>query len=1151
MDNYYKILDTAMNIIAPGSRFAQSKIIEDSVKDVLINKYGSEWAEKKELFLDCYESLRNCFRKEAYVGDIPYFYSMYYMLLNIPKVQLVLLQLMRKKRVSKELKVLDIGSGVGTTTFALLDLITLLDNLCELYGEESFFDSVKIYSIEGSADNINVFKENISYFTGRLKNISNIDKVKIVSPKQADINNYKINRIYDLVILSNIINEIEFKKRKDLLIRISKNLTTNGDIILIEPASETAAKSLNRLKNEIQNITNLKSIAPCGNCNQCDQCWIFQTCDISNGVLTSYIDSLYAEKYDTKYKDDFYNNRLKWGYCILSNSCLSDECSDLSALPLNVEITIKVNIVGNRINNSYRFCDGHGNKGLIVGTEIELGYYKFGDFIEIANAVIKASDTIKILFSTNSKIRKFYSNSDMSKSIFNNVQKENLRYILKRLWGFDDFREGQFELIKGALMGKDILGILPTGAGKSICYHLPALLGNGVSLIVSPLKSLIKDQITNLKNIGFEFVDYIDSSKSQSEKKKTLNRFKAGSLKLLYVSPERLQMRDFQFELKGILENFSIDYFIIDEAHCASEWGHDFRPSYLKLVDVVSTVSSANIIAVTATASPKVKEDILNIFNIKRENVICSKSLDRNEISFQVINLPIEESKDDSLKKVLLEYVPKILHKKDIAELHKDGAGIIFTIYANPKGTSTIPYGTNYILNEVRESGIDSNLYHASLNDIDREDIQEKYKKDIFPLLVSTKGFGMGIDKSNIRYIVHMCYSNSLEAYYQEAGRSGRDRQHAHSIIISRARTIDCIQNLDSIDNYEPRCINGWTCSYTKGMKCDYGMQSKFISSSYPKAEEMTRKLHAFYRELIMKSNNKPKFVFSVDRNDSSTYQTYLFYFQTQGIIENYFTLKYVNNAMEFGVEVNQSKLKKIDITNVIEQIVLRLQNFKKQKYNMLESIWEYVNNTSKCRRQFLMDYFQDTVSYGAEGCKFCDVEGISEEKSISVTRPLKIKKLFVEYHTLMTTNNFDYDKIKELLHNLIEENEQESAKIRAMKHLEDYTDNPIALYFRSIITLKRDKADAYSRNQVNELFLSILKSHKNYAAIGVLNDVIDIDEELAEKILINNEALISNPVLATDLFKKLKTVKTKEIVYKMFINRKINSFNNVLARRA
>jgi len=729
--------------------------------------------------------------------------------------------------------------------------------------------------------------------------------------------------------------------------------------------------------------------------------------------------------------------------------------------------------------------------------------------------------------------------------------RENLTYLLKKLWGFDDFREGQFDLIKGALMGKNMLGILPTGAGKSICYQLPALLGNGVSIVVSPRQSLIRDQMTNLTRIGFEYVDYIDPSKSSDEKRETFSRFQAGSLKILYVSPESLQMREFQLELKEALRNISLDYFIIDEAHCVSEWGHDFRPSYLRLLDVVTTVGPATVIAVTATASPRVKEDILNIFKIKEENVICSKSLDRPEISLQVMNLPIESGKEIPLRKALLEDIPTILHKKTVHELHMKGSGVIFTIFATAKGSTTRSYGTNYILNEVKASGIESNLYHSKLSDLERSEIQDDFKTDKFPLLVTTMGFGMGIDQSNLRYIIHMCYSNSLEAYYQEIGRAGRDGQHAHAVIISRARTTACLQYQEGIDDYEPQCIYGWRCKYTNGTKCDYGMQAKFISDNYPSAREMTRHLNECYQFLVQTSNGSPKFTFTIHSAHSSKYQITLFYFQRQGIIVDYHTLRELDDgSMEFEVEVNQSVLIVSNLESVIERIVTRLQSYKRQRYNMLDSIWEYVNNDTKCRRQFLMDYFQDPVSYGREGCGFCDVEGISEEKSISVTRALKIDQLLTDYHCLMATNRFDYNKANALLKIMTEENEQERAKIRAMKYLEDNVDNPVALYFRSLITLKRDKSDANARNQAYELVSSIFRNKGTMAAIGVLNDIIDIDEKLAEEILMMNEPLIIKAEVANALMKELKSDAARELVYKLFIHSKVNDLNNQLGRR-
>ena len=861
MDNKYFILDKAINLIAPGNRFTQSKIIEDSIIDVLIDKYGSDWKQQSQRFFDAYEALRKNFRKESYYGDVPYFYLMYYMPLNIPKVQLVFLQLMRKKKLSRKLNILDIGSGVGTTTVAIIDLILLLDNLCELYGEDSFFDAISISTLEGSKDNITVYKKYISFFSERLSEDFCFDKVEINSPELVDMEMSEIQGNYDVIILSNVISEIEdYWYRSYYLISLRKNLTVNGDLIIIEPASKSKAKSMNKLKYDVCTSTDLKSFAPCGVSKECGQCWIFQTCDIANSDLVSFIDRLYEEKHTSKYQDTFYNERLKWAYCILSCNAPQELSSDLSASQYGVPTKVKIYIVGNRNNNTYVICDGKGNKGILTGKDIELGYFKFGDLLELENVIVSVSNTYRITLLPESNVTHHYSNTESTKTKYPILQERNLVYLLNRFWGFKHLREGQLELISEALKGSDILGILPTGAGKSICYQLPAILGSGVSIVVSPLKSLIKDQITNLKSIGFEFVDYIDGTKSKKEKNKTLSRFKAGSLKLLYLTPERLQMRDFQYELVKALNNLTIDYFIIDEAHCASEWGHDFRPSYLKLVDVAKAISDSSIIAVTATASPKVQEDILNIFQIRKENVITSQSLDRDEISFQVINLPIESSKDEYLKKTLLEDIPATLQREDINELNFTGSGIIFTIYASPTGKNTIPFGTDYVLGRVRELGIDSNLYHSKLEDSLREEIQDHYTQDKFPILVSTKGFGMGIDKPNIRYIVHMCFTNSLEAYYQEAGRAGRDRQHAHSIIISRARTQDCLQHKGNIVEYEPKCLYIWSCPYSQEPICDYGMQAKFIKDNYSDAHTTRKELEQFYQNLIQCSDGRNEF---------------------------------------------------------------------------------------------------------------------------------------------------------------------------------------------------------------------------------------------------------------------------------------------------
>lgn len=1141
-DIKYRILDIAMNIITPGNQFTQSQIVEEAVKDVMINKYGENWKEQEELFLDSYEKLRTSFRVENYTDDIPYFYSIYYMQLNIPKVQLTLIQLLRRADWPKLLRILDIGSGVGTTAIAVMDLIVLLDYLCSLHGVRRFFDSIVIDSVEGSEDNIDCFMENISYYEHRLTDYAETAHITVNNPIMTDIRDLNDIEGYDIVIASNVLNEIQYKDRFRLVKKICDSLPESGHIIVIEPASEYAATALNKLKFEVVQSTGMISIGPCGTCNACSDCWIFQTCKVSNGELIGYIDALYSTRYQSKFTSGDDEERMKWAYFILSKDV---EVSINHQV--DVDEAISIAIVGNRRNNSYRICDGHGKRGFISSDVVELGYYKFGDHISLVDAEIDFDKEYKIKVTEKTIAKRSFQYSTKERFRLSNIDEKSLTYLIKRMWGFSSFREGQYELVKGALEGKDILGILPTGAGKSICYQLPALLGTGISIVVSPLKSLIKDQITNLKRAGFEFVDYIDSSKNVAEKEATLRRFQSGSLKMLYLSPERLQIRDFQLELGRLLKNFTVDYFVIDEAHCASEWGHDFRPSYLKLADVVDSVGFSNIVAVTATASPKVKADILDIFRIQESNVISSHSLDRPELSLEVINLPIKLTKDKILVEAILKEIPETLKHSNITSLNKKGAGIIFTIYADPKGSSTRAFGTTYIKELIRDANIDAELYHSSLNDKDREAIQDRFKNSDFPVLVSTKGFGMGIDKENIRYIVHMCYSNSLEAYYQEAGRAGRDREHAHSLIIARSRTPECVRYHSNIDSYEPRCVNQWICPYTKGIRCDYGMQARFISDAYKEPRIMTTDLQQALTTLVKVGEGKKKFTIGIKNDNAKFYQSSLYYFQKFDIIKNYYVLKYNFGVIQFGIEW-PGNVDELNIDSIITQIVDRQQNFKRQKYNMLESVWEYVSNPENtCRRQFLMNYFEDKVSYGKEGCQFCDVEGISEERALSVTRSLRVEKLLTDYQVMMHEDLFDDKKIEWLYEQFEEDDELETAKIRAMRFLEDFTDNQVALYFRCFSTLERDKYDAYARNQANQLVTAVHKKSSFVSVRNILNKLTLIDPSLVDEIILNNESLTSDVATVDDFTRNLFDENQKVMVYKKYISNKMKTINKLV----
>lgn len=1148
MNKYDEIINTAINIICPGSRCTVSKVLEESVKEVLINKYGEGWYNNKERFYNAFNSIRTNFNVNTYTSDVPYLYSMYYMFLNVPKIELIILQLMKIKKLNRKLKILDIGSSVGTTSVAILDLFSLINNLCDLYQEKQIINSIVIDSIEGSRENIEVFNQNIKYYKNKLQEITQVDNITINEPMEQNIINYKVSGKYDLIIVSNMLNEIDYSDRKSLITSLEKNLKKSSEIIIIEPASKNSSILLNRLKYEISNCTKLNSIAPCGVCEECKQCWNFRTSDIVNGELISCLDNIYKEYNYSKF-DEFYNNRLKWTYCILSNNL----SKVIGTIGEKVNNNCSYNIKGNIVNysNKIALCNSYGNKYIIENHDGNIGRLCYGDYIEFYNVQITSEN--KLIVNKDSIVKNLYNAKNFEKHRYKNIKVNNIEFILRRLWGYKKLREGQFEIISKALEGNDILGILPTGAGKSICYQLPAMLCNGLSIIISPLKSLMKDQVYNLHKIGFEFVDYIDSSKTVEEKKEVLNRFKAGSLKLLYLSPERLQMLSFQKELFEVLNNFNIDYFIIDEAHCASEWGHDFRPAYLKLRDVSDKLIDCNILAVTATASSKVKKDILDIFSIKEENVIKCKSLDRKEISLQVINLKQGEDKNEFLKKYIVNNLPEILNKNSIKEVHEHGSGIIFTIYSNGTGISTKAFTSEYISEVVKQEKIETRAYHSKLDDKIRENIQEEFIENKFPLLVSTKGFGMGIDKSNIRYIIHMCYSNSLEAYYQEAGRAGRDKEHAHSVIIATSRLEQCERLCNNIDSFEPPCINQWKCRFTGGIRCDYGMQAKFISGSYECRENMKKKINYFFNNIFLKAyktrTHKLNFTFKVNNKYSSDYQKYLYYFQKFCFIKNYHIVDYISNYM-INLEVEISENFSVNnIDEVLNKIIDRLQEFKKQKYNMLQVIWNYVNQRTQCRREFLMQYFGDDEYYNEEGCKFCDIEGISEEKAIATTSTLRVKKLYDEIMEYMKSNKFNLEKLKDFLVQSKEENILENIKIRSLRFLEDYMNNTIALFIVSTLTLKYDNTNAFARNQAYQLIDIFYKKNEVENIVQVFDYYMDIDNTLPYEILNRNKKVYSDKVLIKTILNTSSNKEWSDTVYKVYIKNKLINFNTILKR--
>lgn len=316
--------------------------------------------------------------------------------------------------------------------------------------------------------------------------------------------------------------------------------------------------------------------------------------------------------------------------------------------------------------------------------------------------------------------------------------------ILKEYFGYSSFRLGQEEIISALLQDRDVLGIMPTGAGKSICYQVPALCSLGVSLVISPLISLMKDQVDALREMGVEAA-LINSTLSATGYREVMEEARMGRYKLIYVAPERLESYDFISLCQGL----PIDFVIVDEAHCVSQWGHDFRPSYRNISGFIRSLSQRPVIgAFTATATPRVKQDILQLLQLQ-EPYSLTTGFDRPNLYFEV-----------ERPKHKLDWTLSYIKK------HREDSGII---YCSTRKTVDALY------EKLLAKGVEVVRYHAGLSEAERNKAQELFLYDKAKVMIATNAFGMGIDKSNIRYVLHYNMPKNMESYYQEAGRAGRD----------------------------------------------------------------------------------------------------------------------------------------------------------------------------------------------------------------------------------------------------------------------------------------------------------------------------------------------------------------------------------------
>jgi len=333
------------------------------------------------------------------------------------------------------------------------------------------------------------------------------------------------------------------------------------------------------------------------------------------------------------------------------------------------------------------------------------------------------------------------------------------RRLLNDRFGYPDFRPGQTQAVESVLAGRDTLVILPTGGGKSLCYQVPALVLDGLTVVISPLISLMKDQVDALEARGLP-ATYLNSTLSQSEISARMARVQRGEIKLLYLAPERFDLGRSAERLRDI----GVTLLAVDEAHCISEWGHDFRPSYLRVKDVRARLGNPPTVALTATATPEVREDIARQLELRDPTVVIT-GFDRTNLSYHVIPAKNDAAKDETMVELLREHL----------STHRDGVAIV---YASTRKT------VERIAGVLTKAKLPALGYHAGLDDEHRADVQEAFMSERVRIIVATNAFGMGIDKPNVRLVVHHAMPGTLEAYYQEAGRAGRDRLPATAILL-------------------------------------------------------------------------------------------------------------------------------------------------------------------------------------------------------------------------------------------------------------------------------------------------------------------------------------------------------------------------------
>ena len=505
--------------------------------------------------------------------------------------------------------------------------------------------------------------------------------------------------------------------------------------------------------------------------------------------------------------------------------------------------------------------------------------------------------------------------------------------ILRKYWGYSNFRPLQEEIIHSICSGKDTLGLMPTGGGKSITFQVSALTMEGICLVVSPLIALMQDQVENLKRIGIKATT-IHSGMPYAEIQQKLNLCISGYYKFLYVSPERLSSPYFRERLQSM----NICLLVVDEAHCISQWGYDFRPAYLQIADIRQQIPHVPVLALTATATTKVIEDIQNKLLFKEKQVL-KKSFFRSNLSYIV-----RQTED---KPYTLIY---ILHKVQ-------GSAIIYVRNRRQ---------TREIATLLQQAGISANFFHAGLSREEKTNRQLQWKNNQCRVIVATNAFGMGIDKADVRLVIHLQMPNSLEEYFQEAGRAGRDEQKAYAIVL---------------------------CSKSDSLKLQ-----KQLKDEFPE-KELIKRIYGKLTEQISskdEENNSCIPNFSLAGFCESTSFTPLQVHHALKLLNLSGYLEY----QEEQYETEQSVTPQIIFTHPIideKNLVIPYSIYEERQIKAEERVKrvrEYIDCERICRNHLLLSYFGESYR---EDCGHCDVCLSKNDSGLTNRDFNKIRSLLIE----------------------------------------------------------------------------------------------------------------------------------------------------------